>query len=196
MTLWLKVPSPVGATPTHPPGAPRIRLLTTRLEPPQRRPMRRKARLRGMRPTRHPRASISKTACWGIFGFCGGWDAAEWPRSISPNKRQLKRNVAIKVLHKDRVGDETYLKRFKTEAMAAGSLSHPNIIQVLMIGEQDGIQYIAQEYVPGMNLREFLARKGPPDWPSPSASSGRSLRPCRLRTTPASCIATSSPKTS
>src|SRR5579872_7291878 len=76
---------------------------------------------------------------------------------------QLKRNVAVKVLHKDRVTDATYLKRFKTEAMAAGSLSHPNIIQVLMIGEQDGTQYIAQEYVPGMNLREYLARKGPPE---------------------------------
>jgi serine/threonine-protein kinase len=76
---------------------------------------------------------------------------------------QLKRNVAVKVLHKDRVTDAGYLKRFKTEAMAAGSLSHPNIIQVLMIGEQDGIHYIAQEYVPGMNLREFLARKGPPE---------------------------------
>ncbi len=76
---------------------------------------------------------------------------------------QLKRNVAVKVLHKDRVTDATYLKRFQTEAMAAGSLSHPNIVQVLMIGEQDGIQYIAQEYVAGMNLREFLARKGPPE---------------------------------
>jgi serine/threonine-protein kinase len=75
----------------------------------------------------------------------------------------LKRNVAIKVLNPERVTDGSYLKRFQTEAMAAGSLSHPNIIQVLMIGEQDGIQYIAQEYVPGMNLREFVARKGPPE---------------------------------
>jgi serine/threonine-protein kinase len=76
---------------------------------------------------------------------------------------QLKRNVAIKVLYKDRVADATYLKRFQTEAMAAGSLNHPNIVQVLTIGDQDGIQYIAQEYVPGMNLREYLARKGPPE---------------------------------
>jgi serine/threonine-protein kinase len=76
---------------------------------------------------------------------------------------QLKRNVAVKVLHKDRVTDAGYLKRFKTEAMAAGSLSHPNIIQVITIGEQEGIHYIAQEYVAGMNLREFLARKGPPE---------------------------------
>jgi serine/threonine-protein kinase len=75
----------------------------------------------------------------------------------------LKRNVAIKVLNQDRVSDGSYLKRFQTEAMAAGSLNHPNIVQVLMIGEQDGVQYIAQEYVPGMNLREFLTRKGPPE---------------------------------
>jgi len=75
----------------------------------------------------------------------------------------LKRNVAIKVLHKDRVADASYLKRFKTEAMAAASLNHANIIQVLVVGEQDGFHYIAQEYVPGMNLREFLARKGPPE---------------------------------
>ena len=75
----------------------------------------------------------------------------------------LHRNVAVKVLHKDRGADPGYLQRFKTEAMAAGSLNHPNIIQVLMIGEEDGYQYIAQEYVAGMNLREFLARKGPPE---------------------------------
>jgi serine/threonine-protein kinase len=75
----------------------------------------------------------------------------------------LHRNVAVKVLHKDRVADAGYLQRFKTEAMAAGSLNHPNIIQVLMIGEEDGYRYIAQEYVAGMNLREFLARKGPPE---------------------------------
>jgi serine/threonine-protein kinase len=75
----------------------------------------------------------------------------------------LHRNVAVKVLHKDRVADVGYLQRFKTEAMAAGSLNHANIIQVLMIGEEDGYQYIAQEYVAGMNLREFLARKGPPE---------------------------------
>lgn len=75
----------------------------------------------------------------------------------------LKRNVAVKVLRKELVTDESYLKRFKTEATAAATLSHPNIVQVYVIGEQDGIQFIAQEYVQGMNLREFLTRKGPPE---------------------------------
>ncbi|MFN0053405.1 MAG: protein kinase domain-containing protein [Planctomycetales bacterium] len=75
----------------------------------------------------------------------------------------LKRNVAIKVLLQERLTDPTYLKRFKTEATAAAALSHPNIVQVFMIGEHEGTHYIAQEYVQGMNLREYLARKGPPE---------------------------------
>ncbi|MCH8828148.1 MAG: serine/threonine protein kinase [Planctomycetes bacterium] len=74
----------------------------------------------------------------------------------------LKRNVAVKVLREEMLSDETHLKRFEQEAKAAAGLNHPNIVQVFMIGEQDGIQYIAQEYVAGMNLREYLNRKGPP----------------------------------
>lgn len=75
----------------------------------------------------------------------------------------LKRNVAIKVLRKELVANESYLKRFKTEAMAAAGLSHPSIIQVFAIGEEAGRHFIVQEYVQGLNLREFLTRKGPPD---------------------------------
>jgi serine/threonine protein kinase len=75
----------------------------------------------------------------------------------------LKRNVAVKVLHKARVSDASYVARFKTEALAAASLNHANIVQVLVVGEQEGVQYIAQEYVPGLNLRELLSRKGPPE---------------------------------
>ena len=40
---------------------------------------------------------------------------------------------------------------------------HPNIVQVYAFGQQDGIHYIAQEYVQGLNLRQFLNRKGPPE---------------------------------
>ncbi len=75
----------------------------------------------------------------------------------------LKRNVAVKVLREERLTDETHLKRFKTEATAAAALNHPNIVQVFTIGEQDGTHYIAQEYVQGMNLREYVTRKGPPE---------------------------------
>lgn len=77
----------------------------------------------------------------------------------------LKRNVAVKVLREEMLSDEVHLKRFEQEAKAAGGLNHPNIVQVFMIGEQEGIHFIAQEYVAGMNLREYLTRSGPPKLP-------------------------------
>jgi serine/threonine-protein kinase len=72
----------------------------------------------------------------------------------------LRRNVAVKVLRPEFTSDAGHLKRFQQEASAAGTLSHPNIVQVYVVGEQDGTHYIAQEYVPGRNLKEFIARKG------------------------------------
>ena len=77
----------------------------------------------------------------------------------------LKRKVAFKVLRAElvRESDDVVLKRFEREARAAAGLTHRNIVQVYTIGEQDGFHYIAQEYVEGLNLREFLKRKGPPD---------------------------------
>ncbi|MDA1017149.1 MAG: serine/threonine-protein kinase [Planctomycetota bacterium] len=80
-------------------------------------------------------------------------------------QESLKRQVAVKVLRTDLLSDAdgTILKRFQLEAAAAAGLSHPNTVQVYMIGEQDGVHYIAQEYVEGQNLQEFIRRKGPPN---------------------------------
>lgn len=78
----------------------------------------------------------------------------------------LGRNVALKVLRTDalRTQDDVLLKRFQQEAMAAAGLNHANIVQVYAVGEVDGLHYIAQEYVQGMNLREYIRRNGPPSW--------------------------------
>lgn len=75
----------------------------------------------------------------------------------------LHRHVAVKILRQEQVNDPTLVLRFKQEALAAAGLNHANIVQVYSIGVADGIHYIAQEYVQGMNLREFITRKGPPD---------------------------------
>ena len=81
----------------------------------------------------------------------------------------LKRKVALKVLRPERVAedDETLIKRFEQEALAAAALNHPNIVQVHSVGraEADGktLHYIAQEYVPGPTLRAYLKHKGPPN---------------------------------
>jgi serine/threonine-protein kinase len=78
----------------------------------------------------------------------------------------LKRKVAIKTLKASLAFNPTARQRFKSEAENIAKATHPNIVQVYDIGEFDiagGIPYIALEYVEGRNLRDYLARKGPPD---------------------------------
>ncbi|MEX2119620.1 MAG: serine/threonine-protein kinase [Pirellulales bacterium] len=75
----------------------------------------------------------------------------------------LRRQVAIKVLKSHLATDETYVKRFHNEAQAAASLVHANIVQIHDVGSSEGVHYIAQEYVQGQNLQEFMVRRGPPD---------------------------------
>ncbi len=109
----------------------------------------------------------------------------------------LRRQVAVKVLKRELAKDETYVKRFQREAQAAASLVHANIVQIYEVGCVDGIHYIAQEYVQGQNLREWMARHGPPDLPhgrDDHAAGGRGA--CTRPRSRASSIATSSPRTS
>ncbi|MFV0446536.1 MAG: protein kinase domain-containing protein [Planctomycetaceae bacterium] len=75
----------------------------------------------------------------------------------------LHRNVALKLLRPDLMADETYVKRFQTEAKAAAGLNHPNIVQVYIIGESEGQHFIAQEYVQGQTLKSYLQKKGAVD---------------------------------
>lgn len=77
----------------------------------------------------------------------------------------LKREVALKILRKDLADTATARKRFQAEAEAVARISHPNITQVYAVGEQEGLRYMALEYVPGRNLRDYLERKGPPELP-------------------------------
>lgn len=101
---------------------------------------------------------------------------------------ELHRPAAIKVLRPSLAADEANLQRFMQEARAAASLVHPNIVQVYDVGQQEvslpsssidsastegsatestapvatlNIRYIAQEYVAGTNLRQYLDQRGP-----------------------------------
>jgi eukaryotic-like serine/threonine-protein kinase len=76
--------------------------------------------------------------------------------------RLLARRVAIKVLLAEFAQDPSFLVRFKREAQAAASLSHPNIVAVYDTGVQDGTNFIVMEYVEGRTLRDLLRIGGPP----------------------------------
>jgi len=75
--------------------------------------------------------------------------------------RLLARRVAIKVLQAQFVRDPSFLIRFKREAQAAASLSHPNIVGVYDTGSEDGTHFIVMEYVDGRTLKEVIRAEGP-----------------------------------
>ena len=62
----------------------------------------------------------------------------------------LNRYVAVKILRPDLVENEEFVTRFKRESQAAASLSHPNIVNMYDVGQEDDIHYIVMEYVDGM----------------------------------------------
>jgi len=73
---------------------------------------------------------------------------------------QLRRQVAVKVLHPALSGDPTFLKRFRAEARAAAALSHPNVMAVYDWGEEEDLSdygpYLVLEYLGGGSLRSML----------------------------------------
>ena len=72
----------------------------------------------------------------------------------------LDRNVAVKVLRGDLATDEKFVRRFRREALAASSLSNPNIVEVYDVGEDNGEYYIVMEYIEGKHLKQILRKRG------------------------------------
>lgn len=72
----------------------------------------------------------------------------------------LDREVAVKILRGDLASDPKFVRRFQREALSASSLSHPNIVEVYDVGEDDGQYYIVMEYCPGKTLKQLLKRRG------------------------------------
>ena len=72
----------------------------------------------------------------------------------------LERNVAVKVLRGDLANDEKFVRRFQREALSASSLSHPNIVEVYDVGEDNGVYYIVMEYIEGKHLKQLIKKRG------------------------------------
>ncbi len=72
----------------------------------------------------------------------------------------LDRKVAIKVLRGDLANDEKFIRRFQREALSASSLSHPNIVEMYDVGEDNGSHYIVMEYIEGKTVKQLLKKRG------------------------------------
>ena len=80
---------------------------------------------------------------------------------------KLDRRIAIKLLNDEFARNSDKLSRFVQEAKAASALNHPNILTVYEIGEADGKNYIATEWIEGKTLRETLREHPSPKQPLP-----------------------------
>jgi eukaryotic-like serine/threonine-protein kinase len=75
---------------------------------------------------------------------------------------KLDRKVALKILPADLAANQDRMRRFVKEAKAAAALNHPNIAHIYEIGESDGTNFIAMEFVDGKTLRETIHVEKPP----------------------------------
>ena len=73
---------------------------------------------------------------------------------------KLNRDVAVKVLKQEYNSDRSFISKFRTEAHAAACLSHPNIVHVFDVGDEDDLHYIVMELVEGITLKTYIAKKG------------------------------------
>ncbi len=73
---------------------------------------------------------------------------------------RLNRYVAIKILKNEYSSDKNFVAKFRAEAQSAAGLSHPNIVNVYDVGDDEGLYYIVMELVEGITLKKFIERKG------------------------------------
>src|SRR6266849_11043282 len=95
-----------------------------------------------------------------VEGLVGTGAMGEVYRAHDP---VIDRAVAIKVLRPELIagsGSEQWLQRFRREARAAGRRSHPDIVAIFDIGDDDGRPFLAMEFVNGRNLDAILKESG------------------------------------
>ena len=72
----------------------------------------------------------------------------------------LNRYVTIKIMRPEFTSDEDFIRRFKREAQAVASLSHPNIVNIHDVGQEEDVHYLVMEYVQGDNLKNVIRKNG------------------------------------
>ncbi|HHU81890.1 MAG TPA: Stk1 family PASTA domain-containing Ser/Thr kinase [Firmicutes bacterium] len=73
----------------------------------------------------------------------------------------LQRTVAVKILRPQYSSDKEFVTRFRREAQAAASLSHPNVVNIYDVGQDGGVHYIVMELIEGDNLKSLIRKEAP-----------------------------------
>jgi beta-lactam-binding protein with PASTA domain/tRNA A-37 threonylcarbamoyl transferase component Bud32 len=93
-----------------------------------------------------------------ILGRIGSGGMADVYRAEDTH---LRRDVAIKVLHRRFAQDQEFVERFRREASSAAGLQHPNVVGVFDRGQHEGTYYIAMEHLEGRSLKEIVSSEAP-----------------------------------
>lgn len=75
--------------------------------------------------------------------------------------RLLHRSVTIKILREQFASDKDFVARFQQEAQAVARLSHPNVVSIYDVGQEEGLHYLIMEYVEGHSLKDVIAQRAP-----------------------------------
>ena len=76
----------------------------------------------------------------------------------------LNRYVAVKILRDEFTTDSEFIKRFNSEAQSAASLTHPNIVSIYDVGNEDNLYYIVMELIQGKTLKDIITEDGKLSW--------------------------------
>ena len=118
-------------------------------------------------------------------------------RVYRAEQKALGRTVAVKIIHPHLLGDESASARFITEARAASRLNHPNSVGVIDFGKSGDQLYLVMEFLRGRDLARVAYEEGPLSVPAHRRRPRARCSPrSPKRTTSASSIAISSPRTS
>src|SRR6266496_538427 len=105
---------------------------------------------------RNTRMSIAEGTRLGPYKVLSPLGAGGMGEVYLAEDTRLHRKVALKVLPADLASNRDRMNRFKQEATAAAALNHPNIAHIYEIGEADGVNFIAMEFIDGQTLRELI----------------------------------------
>ncbi len=73
---------------------------------------------------------------------------------------KLNRYVAIKVMKSEFSEDKTFVSKFRAEAQSVAGFTHPNVVNVYDVGDENGIYYIVMELVEGITLKKYIDKRG------------------------------------